>query len=119
MGRHERRAVGSRTGHTSRARNRRRPGDVEGGRPGARPATAFVLAGGAGQVSERTRELVDDEVRRITDECYADALSALSAERQRLDSLAEALLEREPLDELDAYRAAGLSGHDGVDATHA
>ena len=80
---------------------------------------AFVLAGGARQVSERTRELVDDEVRRITDECYAEARSALSAERQRLDSLAEALLERETLDELDAYRAAGLPGRGGVGATHA
>jgi hypothetical protein len=39
---------------------------------------------------------------------WPEALSALRAERPRLDSLAAALLEEETLDELDACRAAGL-----------
>jgi cell division protease FtsH len=58
--------------------------------------------------AESTRELVDAEVRRIVDECYAHAVERLSENRERLDSLAHALLEHETLDEKDAYAAAGF-----------
>jgi cell division protease FtsH len=58
--------------------------------------------------SESTRELLDSEVRRIVDECYTRALAALRENRERLDSLAHALLEHETLDERDAYAAAGF-----------
>ena len=58
--------------------------------------------------SPRTQELVDEEVRRIVEECYADALRLLTANRERLTALAEALLERETLDEADAYEVAGI-----------
>jgi cell division protease FtsH len=58
--------------------------------------------------SESTRELVDAEVRRIVDECYGVAVDRLTENRERLDSLAHALLERETLDERDAYAAAGF-----------
>ena len=58
--------------------------------------------------SEKTRELVDDEVRRLTDASYDEALSLLRDHRDQLDALAEALLARETLDETDAYAAAGL-----------
>ena len=59
--------------------------------------------------SEATRELVDSEVRRIVDECYGRAPSTrLRENRDRLDSLAQALLEHETLDERDAYEAAGF-----------
>jgi cell division protease FtsH len=58
--------------------------------------------------AESTRELVDAEVRRIVEECYARALEQLRANRHRLDSLAHALLEHETLDERDAYAAAGF-----------
>jgi cell division protease FtsH len=58
--------------------------------------------------AESTRELVDAEVRRIVDECYAHAVECLSDNRERLDSLAHALLEHETLDEKDAYAAAGF-----------
>jgi cell division protease FtsH len=58
--------------------------------------------------AESTRELVDAEVRRIVDECYARALASLRENRDRLDSLAKALLEHETLDERDAYAAAGF-----------
>ena len=51
---------------------------------------------------------MDEEVRRIVDECYADALRLLTANRERLTALAEALLERETLDEADAYEVAGI-----------
>ncbi|HEY6758962.1 MAG TPA: ATP-dependent zinc metalloprotease FtsH [Baekduia sp.] len=58
--------------------------------------------------SEATRELIDSEVRRIVDECYHRAVAQLRENRWRLDSLAKELLERETLDEDDAYRAAGF-----------
>jgi len=47
-------------------------------------------------------------VRRITDECHTRALSILSEHREQLDALAHALLDRETLDEPDAYAAAGV-----------
>ena len=56
----------------------------------------------------RPRELVDLEVRRIVEECYRAALGLLEANRERLESLAQTLLEHETLDEQDAYRAAGF-----------
>ena len=40
------------------------------------------------QASERTRQRVDDEVRRIVDEAHDDAIRLLSENRDRLDSLA-------------------------------
>ncbi|MFL5864051.1 MAG: ATP-dependent zinc metalloprotease FtsH [Solirubrobacteraceae bacterium] len=67
-----------------------------------------VLPGSADALSEATRNLVEAETRRIVDECYARALEKLRENRARLDRLAGALLEHETLDELDAYRVAGL-----------
>jgi cell division protease FtsH len=59
--------------------------------------------------SERTLELIDDEVRRIIDECAGRALSTLDDHREQLEALAETLLERETLDEADAYAVAGIA----------
>ena len=64
--------------------------------------------------SEATRELVDSEVRRIVSEAYQLALTRLREHRDRLDALAQALLDRETLDEEDAYEAAGF-GHQLAD----
>jgi cell division protease FtsH len=75
-------------------------------RPGNEQALFGAADGSA--PSESTRELVDAEVRRIVDECYARALERLRENRDRLDSLAKALLEHETLDERDAYAAAGF-----------
>jgi cell division protease FtsH len=58
------------------------------------------------------RELVDDEVLRIINEAHRDVVALLQSERVRLDALAEALLERETLDEDDAYAAAGVERPD-------
>ena len=58
--------------------------------------------------SPRTLELVDEEVRHTVEAAYADVVGLLNAERARLDALADALLERETLDQIDAYRIAGL-----------
>jgi cell division protease FtsH len=67
-----------------------------------------TLFPGAGDASERTRELVDEEVRRILEECERTALAQLEAHRDQLEALTRALLEHETLDEPDAYRIAGI-----------
>jgi len=63
---------------------------------------------GASEVSERTQELIDEEMRRIVDEAHEQAIELLRGNRDKLDALAEALLEHETLDEDDAYAAAGV-----------
>jgi cell division protease FtsH len=63
---------------------------------------------GYSEVSERTRQRVDDEMRRIVSEAHDEAVRLLSENRQRLDALAEALFQAETLDGPDAYAAAGL-----------
>jgi cell division protease FtsH len=73
----------------------------------AEDAGPFGLMG-EGTISEQTRQLLDTEVRRITDECHKRALAVLTEHREQLDALAHALLEHETLDEPDAYAAAGI-----------
>jgi cell division protease FtsH len=73
---------------------------------GAEPVSP-LLPGAEGS-SEATQELVDREVRRIVETELDRVRTLLSEERDKLDSLAETLLERETLDEADAYRAAGV-----------
>jgi cell division protease FtsH len=58
--------------------------------------------------SAETLSLLDAEVRKMADEAYADIAQLLRDERDRLDALAEALLEHETLDAEDAYAAVGL-----------
>ncbi|MEP6952844.1 MAG: ATP-dependent zinc metalloprotease FtsH [Solirubrobacteraceae bacterium] len=67
-----------------------------------------MLLPGAAPVSEATQRLVDDEVRRIVDEAEHDTVLLLERERPRLEALARALLERETLDQQDAYDIAGV-----------
>jgi cell division protease FtsH len=59
--------------------------------------------------SPRTLELLDQEVRSKVEAAYDDVAALLVAERPRLDALAEALLDLETLDQIDAYRIAGLA----------
>jgi cell division protease FtsH len=67
-----------------------------------------LFPGSAGSPSEETRQIVDAEVRTIVEECYERALRLITENRERLESLAQSLLEHETLDEHDAYRAAGF-----------
>jgi cell division protease FtsH len=60
-------------------------------------------------VSQATQELVDQEVRRIVDEAHHDVTLLLGAHRDQLESLTQALLENETLDQADAYAAAGVA----------
>jgi len=74
---------------------------------------------GEGAPSERTRQLVDAEIRRISDECHARAVNMLVEHREQLDALAGALLEHETLDEPDAYAAAAVPHANHIDAASA
>ncbi|HEU4979024.1 MAG TPA: ATP-dependent zinc metalloprotease FtsH [Solirubrobacteraceae bacterium] len=67
------------------------------------------LMPGAAEVSQETQHLVDLEVRRIVEEAERETLALLERERHRLDALVQALLERETLDQADAYEVAGVS----------
>ena len=67
-----------------------------------------LLLPGAMPASEPTQELVDKEVRRIVDEAEDEVIELLQRERDRLEALATALLERETLDQIEAYEAAGV-----------
>ncbi len=67
-----------------------------------------ALMPGVAGTSDDTQRLVDEEVRRLVDSAYDDVLELLTENRDRLDSLANALLDEETLDEADAYAAAGL-----------
>jgi cell division protease FtsH len=67
------------------------------------------LLPGASEVSESTQQLVDEEVRRIVDEAHEAVVGLLTQHREKLESLTSALLERETLDEDEAYAAAGVA----------
>jgi cell division protease FtsH len=58
--------------------------------------------------SERTAQLVDSEVQRILEECYAVAVRVLQQHRHELNALAKALLECETLDEAEIRSVTGL-----------
>jgi cell division protease FtsH len=56
------------------------------------------------EVSEHTARLVDEEIKRILDEAHERAREVLEANRELLESIAQALLERETLDRDDIDR---------------
>ncbi len=70
-----------------------------------------TLAGydGSRAFSEETARAVDAEVRRIIDECHEEARRLLTKHRKELDALAQALLERETLDEQEILEVTGLT----------
>jgi cell division protease FtsH len=81
--------------------------------PAVGPVAVLPPPGGAQPffgdgVAPATRELVDREVRRLLEDCYAEAVATLRGNRERLDRLAAALVARETLAEDEAYAAAGV-----------
>jgi len=74
------------------------------------------LLPGAAESSPRTQEIVDEEVRRIVENAHKEVVALLTEKRPQLDSLAQALLEHETLDEDDAYAAAGVAHEPSVGA---
>jgi cell division protease FtsH len=67
-----------------------------------------LLLPGTMPASEPTQELVDKEVRRIVEEAEEEVVELLRQERDRLEGLATALLDRETLDQPEAYEVAGV-----------
>jgi cell division protease FtsH len=66
------------------------------------------LLPGVSEVSEHTQQLIDEEVRRIVEDAERETVALLHSERHRLEALARALLERETLDQPEAYEIAGV-----------
>jgi cell division protease FtsH len=60
-------------------------------------------------ISDGLLDAVDEEVRRITDECYTDARRLLRENRDKLDAIVAQLLVHESLDEPEIYAAAGIA----------
>jgi cell division protease FtsH len=67
--------------------------------------------------SDAMLNAVDEEVRRIVDECYAEARRLLKANRDKLDAIVKQLLIHETLDERGVYAAAGISRPETIGAT--
>jgi len=70
-------------------------------------------------ISDALLDAVDEEVRRITDECYAEARRLLRDNRGKLDAIVVQLLARESLDESEVYAAAGIARPAGQPPTKA
>ena len=66
------------------------------------------LLPGTSEVSEHTQRLIDEEVRRVIEIAEQETIALVERERARLEALARALLERETLDQPDAYEIAGV-----------
>jgi cell division protease FtsH len=69
---------------------------------------AGPLLPGVSETSERTQQLVDEEVRRLVEAAHEEVTRLLTDHREQLERLAQALLSAETLDAIDAYAAAGV-----------
>src|SRR5438132_780680 len=69
------------------------------------------------QYSEATAQLIDEEVRRISEECLADAEKLLQSHRAQLDALARALLKSDSLDEAEIVEVTGVKPQPGPSGT--
>ncbi len=58
--------------------------------------------------SQKTAEKIDEEVRMITQDCYQKVRTLLQTNRDKLDTLANALLEKETMFAADIYTLLGL-----------
>jgi cell division protease FtsH len=63
---------------------------------------------GASDVSPQTQQIVDEEVRHLIDDAHEQVTQLMSANRDRLDSLVDALLKHETLVQDEAYAVAGI-----------
>ena len=58
--------------------------------------------------SEETAALIDEEVRRICEECLRQAVALLDSNRDKLDALVHALLEHDTLGEAEILAVTGI-----------
>jgi cell division protease FtsH len=66
--------------------------------------TSRKVSAEGGQVSDRTRQLRDEEQQHLTDEALRGAMKLISDHRNKLDQLASALLRNEVLERKDIDR---------------
>jgi cell division protease FtsH len=66
------------------------------------------LLPGVSETSEATQRLIDEEVRRLVESSHEEVTRLLVEHRDKLESLAQALLKAETLDAREAYAAAGV-----------
>ncbi len=64
---------------------------------------------GSENASPATQQLVDEEVRRLIEDCHVEAREILREHRSPLDALSAKLFKAETLDEEGAYAAAGIT----------
>jgi cell division protease FtsH len=76
---------------------------------GAGPALAMSRP-----YSDETAALIDQEVKRISDECLTQAIELLTRNRAKLDALVRALLERDTLNEDEILSVTGLAAPSGA-----
>jgi cell division protease FtsH len=60
-------------------------------------------------ISPHTAQLIDEEVREITNQCYQRAKKLLTDNRDKLDTLAQKLLEKETLYAGEIYELLGIT----------
>jgi cell division protease FtsH len=60
------------------------------------------------QYSTETAALIDREIRTIMDSAYAQVIELLRSNKEKLDLLAQTLLEKETLDAADVYALLGI-----------
>ncbi len=78
--------------------------------PRVGPVQVYPLEGDPRQTgaSEALLEAVDEEVRTLIADCYAEARRLLADNRDRLEAIVAALMERESLDEAEVYAVVGI-----------
>jgi cell division protease FtsH len=74
----------------------------------AQEGTSMLLPG-VSETSQKTQQLVDEEVHRIVEGAHREVLALLREHRGQLDDLVAELLHHETLDMADAYAAAGIA----------
>jgi cell division protease FtsH len=83
-------------------------------RLGFSPRVGQIIASSGIQempLADHTRRMIDEEIGRMVDAAYADAIALLGAHRLELDLLAGELLEREQLDRVGLTRIlASIAG---------
>jgi cell division protease FtsH len=67
-----------------------------------------MMLPGASEISPVTQQLIDEEVRRLIGNAHEEVTRVMSANRDKLNALAEALLEHETLEQDEAYAAARI-----------
>ena len=64
--------------------------------------------------SEQTARIIDEEVKKITDDAYDKAINLLKSNQEKLKLLSDALLEKEVLNGIEVKRILGIEKSDLV-----